>query len=73
MSKTFRGQGCWYMALIPAFRRQKQDDLCVFKANLVYIVSSRTTLRNPISTLVPKLQKIKTKKMLQMDFFSWLS
>jgi hypothetical protein len=29
--------------LIPALRRQRQADLCVFEASLVYIVSSRTT------------------------------
>ena len=37
-------------ALIQAFRRQKQGDLCVFKASLVYRVSYRTaraTQRNP--------------------------
>jgi hypothetical protein len=28
---------------MPAFRRQRQTDLCEFKTSLVYIVSSRTT------------------------------
>ena len=28
--------------LIPALRRQRQEDLCEFKASLVYMVSSRT-------------------------------
>lgn len=39
--------------LNPAFRRQKQVDLCTFKASLVYIVRSRrarATLRSPVST-----------------------
>jgi hypothetical protein len=30
-----------YTPLIPAFRRQRQIDLCEFQASLVYIVSSR--------------------------------
>ena len=29
------------MPLIPALRRQRQEDFCEFKANLVYKVSSR--------------------------------
>jgi hypothetical protein len=40
------------MPLIPAFRRQRQVDLCEFKASLVYRASSRTaraTQRNPVS------------------------
>ena len=43
----------WYRPLIPALRRQRPVDLCEFKANLVYTVSSRTaktvTQRNPVS------------------------
>jgi hypothetical protein len=31
----------WRVPLIPALRRQRQVDLCKFKARLVYIVSSR--------------------------------
>jgi hypothetical protein len=31
------------LPLIPAFRRQRQADLCESEANLVYRVSSRTT------------------------------
>jgi hypothetical protein len=31
----------WPRTLIPALRRQRQVDLCEFKASLVYIVSSR--------------------------------
>ena len=30
------------MPLIPAHRRQRQVDLCEFKASLVYTVSSRS-------------------------------
>jgi hypothetical protein len=40
------------MPLVPAFKRQRQADLCAFKASLVYRVSSRTaraTQRNPVS------------------------
>ena len=40
------------MPLIPAHRRQRQADLCEFKARLVYRTSfrtSRTTQRNPVS------------------------
>ena len=39
------------MTLIPALVRQRQADLCEFKASLVYRVSSRTgkaTQRNPV-------------------------
>ena len=42
----------WSMPLIPALGRQRQVDLCEFKSNLVYRVSSRTaravTQRNPV-------------------------
>ena len=37
---------------IPALKRQRQADLCEFKASLVYIVSyssARATQRNPVS------------------------
>ena len=41
------------MPLIPALGRQRQAELCEFKASLVYRASSRTgskaTQRNPIS------------------------
>jgi hypothetical protein len=36
-----QSQEGWYMPLIPALRRQRQADLCEFKASLVYIASSR--------------------------------
>ena len=35
----------WHTPLIPAFRRQRQADLCEFKASLVYKVSSSRTAR----------------------------
>ena len=38
--------------MIPALRRQRQEDLCEFKASLFYRVSSRparTTQTNPVS------------------------
>jgi hypothetical protein len=34
-------QTWWYRLLMPALRRQKQVDLCEFKASLVYRESSR--------------------------------
>ena len=41
------------MLLIPALGRQRQADLCEFKASLVYEASSRTarpvSQRNPVS------------------------
>jgi hypothetical protein len=40
------------MILIPALRRQRQEDLCEFEAGLVYIANSRTVStvawRNPV-------------------------
>ena len=32
----------WHMPLISALRRQRQEDLCEFKARVVYRESSRT-------------------------------
>lgn len=46
------------MSLIPALEGQEQVDLCGFKANLVYIVSSR----NSQSYTVRLYLKIKTNK-----------
>ena len=63
-SSSFRyvrseSQACWHTLLSPALGRQRQMDLCEFKANLVYRESSRTarvvTQRYPVS-------KIKNKK-----------
>ena len=42
----------WHIPLVLALRRQRQADLCEFKASLVYRESSRTaraTQRNPVS------------------------
>jgi hypothetical protein len=43
----------WRTPLIPALRKQRQEDLCEFEASLVYRVSSMTaravTQRNPVS------------------------
>ena len=52
------------MPLIPALGRQRQADLCEFKASLVYSVSSRTaraTQRNPVS-------KKKTKQKTMEEY-----
>ena len=41
-----------HKSLIPALRRQKQTDLCEFKASLVYKTNSRTvraSQTNPVS------------------------
>ena len=48
----------WRSPLIPAFGRQRQEDLCELETNLVYRVSfttARATQRNP----VPKTNKPK--------------
>ena len=52
------------MPLIPAFRKQKQEDLCEFKASLVYRVSSRTakaTQRTINQITIPPKKIIKIK------------
>ena len=55
--------------LIPVLRRQRQVDICKFKASLVYKVSSRTaravTQRNPVSE--------KTNTMKNIDPGGWSS
>jgi hypothetical protein len=56
LSEVMLGQW-WFMSLIPALGRQRQVDLCGFKASLVYRASSRTaraTERNPVSTYQTK-------------------
>lgn len=40
----FSGQELWCMPLIPELEWQRQDDLCKFKAILVYISSSRLAM-----------------------------
>jgi hypothetical protein len=42
------------MLLIPALRRQKQADLCEFKASLVYRPSSRTAMTTMRKTCLEK-------------------
>jgi hypothetical protein len=42
----------WCSSLLPALGRQRESDLCEFKASPVYNVNSRTvraTQRNPVS------------------------
>ena len=57
--------------LIPALRRQRQTDVCEFKASQVYRASSRTaraTQRNPvIQTLLP------TKEDMVWEAERWCS
>jgi hypothetical protein len=50
--KTETSQAWWHITLFPALGRQRQADVCEFKASLVYRVISRTaraTQRNPVS------------------------
>jgi hypothetical protein len=50
------------MPLIPVLGRQRQTDLCEFKASLIYRLSSRiarATQRNPVSN---KTKQNKTKQ-----------
>ena len=49
----------WHRHLIPALRRQRQADLCEFKASLVYRASSRT---ESIATGKPCLKKQKKER-----------
>jgi hypothetical protein len=52
------------MPLIPVLRRQRQMDLCEFKANVGYRASSwtaRATQRNPV--LIKQTSKPKKKKV----------
>ena len=54
------------MPLIPALRKQRQTDLCEFKASRVYRVNSWTgskaTQRNPVLKNTPKKEKKKERK-----------
>jgi hypothetical protein len=55
----------WHRPLIPALGRQRQEDLCEFKANLVYRASSRTARaiqRNPVSKKQKTQNKTKKQK-----------
>ena len=61
----------WYVPLIPALLRQRQMDLCEFKASLVYRVSSRT---GSIATEKPCLRKRQKKVgeiMLSLMMEGW--
>ena len=49
------------MPVIPALRRQRQVDLCKFKASLVYSASSRTA-RTVTQTKPVSKNKMKTNK-----------
>jgi hypothetical protein len=42
----------WHSPFIPVLGKQRQADLCEFKASLVYRVSSRTVRITPVSVCV---------------------
>ena len=54
----------WHMPLISALGRQKQMDLCVFEASLVYVVSSRPgkLIVRPLKNTTTTTTKQKKKK-----------
>jgi hypothetical protein len=54
--------------IIPALRRQRQGDLCEFKANLVYRVSSRTVRATPVLKNKTKTKKKSTWSMVCILF-----
>ena len=54
--------------LIPALRRQRQVDLCDFKASLVYIASSRQ-VRTTQQTNTKNIKVICYQKNLERVFF----
>jgi hypothetical protein len=60
----------WHGTLIPAPRRQRQVDLCKFKASLVYRVSSRTAKGIHRETLSLKTNK-QTNKPQEISADSW--
>jgi hypothetical protein len=51
------------MPLIPALRKQRQADLCEFKASLVYRASFRTAWQH--RELLLKKKKIKNSKRIE--------
>jgi len=50
--------GWWHMTLVPAFRRQRQMDLCEFGASLFYRASSKMAKHSEIPCL-RKQDKVK--------------
>ena len=62
------------MSLIPALRKQRQADLCEFKASLVYRASSRisrATQRNPVSNKQISKQTKNWKKWCIRQTKTW--
>ena len=58
------GAWWWHTPLVPALRRQRQENLCEFEASLAYKASSRTartTQKNPVSK-TNKQNKTKQKQ-----------
>jgi hypothetical protein len=68
---SFPGWTWWHIPLIPAPRKQRQEDLCEFEVSLVYKVGSRrasaVTQRNPVSN------KNKNKITTNQLFFHFIS
>ena len=65
-NKTWCPRQMWgHTSLIPALRRQRQEDLCEFKACLVYRASSRTAKAVTQRTLSWKNQNEKKTKQKQ--------
>ena len=62
--KNYLGGQWWCTSSIPVPRRQKQVDLCEFKVNLIYRVSSRT-----VKAVLLKQFKMKKKCISCLDFF----
>jgi hypothetical protein len=67
------------MPLNPALSRQRQADLCEFKASLVYRVSSRTvrtTQRNPVwknkTRQIPDTKQMSQKTAMLFYLFTLL-
>ena len=56
------------MPLIPALRRQRQEDLCEFEAKLIYRVSSRTARATYRETLS---RKTKTQNKPRMTTYCY--
>lgn len=54
----------WHTTVIPAFRRQRQEHLCKFKARLIYIVSLKTVW----ATVMLSQKKRKTSKQKTIQY-----